>query len=75
MNDAHCPKCKVNLVGEGTIKVEGDLQSVTEGGRIVENVSDDGSDNETDVVLDFRAPTVVCQACGAELDYSSHREE
>jgi hypothetical protein len=75
LNDEVCPRCKVNLCGEGTIKVEDNLLSVNEGGRIVENISDDGSDSDTDLILDIKAPTVVCNVCGAELDISYNRED
>jgi len=75
LNDEECPACKVNLTGEGTIKVEGDIQSVNEAGRIVENITEGGSDlDDTDVILDYKCPTVTCAACGAELDISYNPE-
>jgi len=74
LNDEVCPACKVNLTGEGTIKVEGNLQSVNEALRIVENTGDGSDLDDTDVILDFKAPTVTCAACGADLDISYNPE-
>ena len=75
LNDEVCPACKVNLTGEGTIKVEGNLQSVNEAGRIVENITEGGSDlDDTDVILDLRCPEITCAACGGEVDFSYNEE-
>jgi hypothetical protein len=73
-NDENCPHCGVNLVGEGTVKVEGDLQSVNEALRIVENISDGGDPDDTDVILDLRCPEITCAACGGEVDFSYNEE-
>ena len=60
MNDEKCIHCGVNLVGEGTVTVEGDLQSVNEALRIVENMSDGSDLEDTDVILDLRCPEITC---------------
>ena len=73
-NDETCPHCGVNLVGEGKLKVEGDLQSVNEALRIVENVSDGSDLDDTDVILDLRCPEITCAACGGEVDFSYNKE-
>jgi hypothetical protein len=73
-NDETCPHCGVKLVGEGTLKVEGDLQSVNEALRIVENVSDGSDPDDTDVILDLRRPEITCAACGGEVDFSYNEE-
>jgi hypothetical protein len=75
MNDEVCPRCGVNLVGEGTIKVNDNAQSVNEAGRVVENISEGTDLEDTDLILDFKSPKVVCAGCGADLDFSYHREE
>ena len=73
-NDEKCPHCGVDLVGEGTVKVEGDLQSVNEALRIVENTGDGSDLDDTDVILDLRCPEITCAACGGEVDFSYNEE-
>jgi len=73
-NDEKCPRCGVSLVGEGTVKVEGDLQSVNEALRIVENISDRSDLDDTDVIRDLRCPEITCAACGGEVDFSYTEE-
>jgi len=68
-----CPACHVNLAGEGTVRVEGDLQSVTDEGRVVENPPA-GDDPGTDLCLDYRAPDIKCAACGQDLYFSYNQE-
>ena len=71
VNDEKCPHCGVKLVGEGTkVQVEGNLQSVNEALRIVENISDGSDLDDTDVILDLRCPEITCAACGEEVDFS-----
>jgi hypothetical protein len=74
MNDEKCPYCGVNLVGEGTVTVEGNLQSVNEALRIVENTGDGSDLDDTDVILDLRCPEITCAACGGEVDFSYNEE-
>lgn len=74
MNDEKCPHCGVSLVGEGTVTVEGDLQSVNEALRIVENISDGSDLDDTDVILDLRCPEIACAACGVRVDFSYTEE-
>jgi hypothetical protein len=74
MNEETCPHCGVNLVGEGTVKVEGDLLSVNEALRIVENISDGSDLDDTDVILDLRCPEITYATCGGEADFSYNEE-
>jgi hypothetical protein len=73
-NDETCPHCGVNLVGEGTVKVEGDLQSVNEALRIVENTGGGSDLDDADVILDLRCPEITCASCGGEVDFSYNEE-
>ncbi len=75
MNEEGCPYCKVNLVGEGTIKVNDNLQSVNEAGRVVENISEGNDLDDTDVILDYRTPKMTCAVCNGDLDYSYNKED
>jgi hypothetical protein len=63
-NDEKCPHCGVNLVGEGTVKVEGDLQSVNEALRIVKNIGDGNDLEDADVILELRCPEITCTPAG-----------
>jgi hypothetical protein len=73
-NDEKCPHCGVSLVGEGTVKVEDDLQSVNEALRIVENIGGGSDLDDTDVILDLHCPEITCAACGGEVDFSYNEE-
>jgi hypothetical protein len=75
----------VDLAGEATVRVEGELQSVSEDGRVIENPADpdEGDDfapghapdgGGTDLCLDLRYPDITCDACGGPPDCSYNEE-
>jgi hypothetical protein len=78
LDSLECPGCGLSLAGEGTVEIspgfmKGDLWSVTEGGRVVENPTDP-PDEAGAISLDYIPRNITCAGCGSALAFSYHGE-